>query len=95
MLDIDSNGLDEMDNRILEVIIQNYKGGPVGLKTIAVAVGEDEGTLEDVYEPFLIQTGYLVKTARGRTATDKAWDKLGLKPLHHTGKSSDLHPDLF
>ena len=78
MLQIDSDGLDEMDLRILEVIINNFRGGPVGLKNIAVSTGEDEDSLEDVYEPFLIQHGYLVRTSRGRVATPKAWKKLGL-----------------
>jgi len=78
MLQIDSDGLDEMDLRILEVIINNFRGGPVGLKNIAVSTGEDEGSLEDVYEPFLIQHGLLVRTPRGRVATPKAWKKLGL-----------------
>ena len=79
MLQIDSDGLDEMDIRILEVIIHNFRGGPVGLKNIAVSVGEDEDSLEDVYEPFLIQQGYLTRTSRGRVATPKAWNKLGLE----------------
>ena len=78
MLQIDRDGLDEMDLRILEVIIHNFRGGPVGLKNIAVSVGEDEDSLEDVYEPFLIQQGYLTRTSRGRVATPKAWEKLGL-----------------
>ena len=97
MLDIDDDGLDEMDNRILEVIIHNYNGGPVGIKTVAVAVGEEEGTLEDVYEPFLIQTGFLMRTPKGRVATDKAWRRAGLEPVHHihTKKSGATHPDLF
>ena len=79
MLQIDSDGLDEMDIRILEVIIRNFRGGPVGLKNIAVSIGEDEDSIEDVYEPFLIQHGYLTRTSRGRVATPNAWDKLGLK----------------
>ena len=78
MLQIDRDGLDEMDMRILEVIIHNFRGGPVGLKNIAVSTGEDESSLEDVYEPFLIQHGYIVRTSRGRVATPKAWRKLGL-----------------
>ena len=78
MLKIDPDGLDDIDNRILEAIICNFGGGPVGLKNIAVTVGEDEGTIEEVYEPFLIQKGYLVRTPRGRTATAKSYDKLGV-----------------
>ncbi len=72
MFEIDEEGLDEMDNRILEAIICKFKGGPVGLKTIAVAVGEEVETIEDVYEPFLIQEGYLMRTPQGRIATDKS-----------------------
>ncbi|MCQ2379124.1 MAG: Holliday junction branch migration DNA helicase RuvB [Victivallaceae bacterium] len=78
MLQIDGDGLDEMDLRILEVIIANFRGGPVGLKNIAVSVGEEEDSIEEVYEPFLIQRGYLVRTPKGRVATPKAWRKLGL-----------------
>lgn len=76
-LNVDSHGLDEMDNRILTTIIDKFKGGPVGLKTIATAVGEDEGTIEEVYEPFLIQEGYLMRTSRGRECTDAAFKHLG------------------
>ena len=76
-LNVDQHGLDEMDNRILLTIIDKFKGGPVGLKTIATAVGEDEGTIEEVYEPFLIQEGFLMRTARGREATDNAYRHLG------------------
>lgn len=79
MLQIDSDGLDEMDLRILDVIISNFRGGPVGLKNIAVSVGEEEEAIEDVYEPFLIQKGYLTRTSKGRVATPKAWSKLGLE----------------
>lgn len=77
-LQVDKNGLDEMDNRILSTIIQKFKGGPVGLTTIATAVGEDAGTIEEVYEPFLIQEGYLVRTPRGREVTELAYKHLGL-----------------
>ena len=80
MLQIDNDGLDEMDVRILETIIANFRGGPVGLKNIAVSVGEEEDSIEEVYEPFLIQRGFLVRT-KGRVATPKAWEKLGLSPL--------------
>lgn len=79
-LNVDANGLDEMDNRILTTIIDKFKGGPVGLGTIATAVGEDSGTIEEVYEPFLIQEGYLQRTARGREATHKAFTHLGKIP---------------
>ena len=76
-LNVDQHGLDEMDNRILSTIIEKFKGGPVGLTTIATAVGEDPGTIEEVYEPFLIQEGYLMRTPRGREATDLAFTHLG------------------
>ena len=76
-LNVDQHGLDEMDNRILSTIIEKFKGGPVGLSTIATAVGEDSGTIEEVYEPFLIQEGYLMRTPRGREATDLAFSHLG------------------
>ncbi|MBR6903827.1 MAG: Holliday junction branch migration DNA helicase RuvB [Bacteroidales bacterium] len=76
-LNVDQHGLDEMDNRILSTIIEKFKGGPVGLSTIATAVGEDPGTIEEVYEPFLIQEGYLMRTPRGREATDLTFTHLG------------------
>jgi len=79
MLDVDEIGLDEMDKRILEVIIQKFKGGPVGINTIAVAVGEEEDTIEEIYEPFLIQEGLLARTPRGRVATDLAYQHLEIK----------------
>ncbi len=80
-LNVDQNGLDEMDNKILGTIIEKFKGGPVGLTTIATAVGEDAGTIEEVYEPFLIQEGYLMRTPRGREATDAAYLHLGKRKL--------------
>jgi Holliday junction DNA helicase RuvB len=79
-LNVDSHGLDDMDNRILSAIIDKFKGGPVGLTTISTAVGEDAGTIEEVYEPFLIQEGYLSRTPRGREATEKAYKHLGKVP---------------
>jgi holliday junction DNA helicase RuvB len=78
-LNVDEHGLDEMDNRILSTIIEKFKGGPVGLNTISTAVGEEAGTIEDVYEPFLIQEGFLMRTPRGREATPKAYEHLGKK----------------
>ena len=75
-LDVDENGLDEMDNRILSTIIEKFKGGPVGLSTIATAVGDEAETIEEVYEPFLIQEGYIKRTSRGREATDLAYKHL-------------------
>lgn len=79
-LNVDEHGLDEMDNRILSTIIEKFKGGPVGITTIATAVGEETGTLEEVYEPFLIQEGFMMRTPRGREVTAKAYEHLGKKP---------------
>lgn len=81
LLEIDARGLDEMDKRILRVIAQNYRGGPVGLGTVAVAVGEETETLEEVHEPFLIQEGYLQRTPQGRVLTGRGYDAIGLKSL--------------
>ncbi|MBQ4355303.1 MAG: Holliday junction branch migration DNA helicase RuvB [Bacteroidales bacterium] len=90
-LNVDQHGLDEMDNRILGTIIDKFKGGPVGLTTIATSVGEDPGTIEEVYEPFLIQEGYLMRTPRGREATDLAYKHLGkIRPAGANGQ-----PELF
>jgi holliday junction DNA helicase RuvB len=80
LLEIDEHGLDEMDKRLLGLIARNYKGGPVGVGTLAVAVGEDAQTLEEVHEPYLIQEGYLQRTAQGRILTDKGWQVIGLIP---------------
>jgi len=76
-LNVDQNGLDEMDNKILSVMIDKFNGGPVGMTTIATAIGENSGTIEEVYEPFLIQEGFLLRTPRGRKVTDKAYEHLG------------------
>lgn len=88
-LNVDEHGLDDMDNRILSVIIEKFKGGPVGITTIATAVGEEAGTLEEVYEPFLIQEGFIQRTARGREVTPKAYEHLGKKP-GNTGQQNSL-----
>lgn len=88
-LNVDIDGLDEMDNRILHVIIDKFKGGPVGINTIATAVGEEAGTLEEVYEPFLIMEGFLMRTPRGREATDKAFKHIGKNPPHLKGTLFD------
>lgn len=88
-LNVDEYGLDEMDNRILSAIIEKFKGGPVGITTIATAVGEETGTLEEVYEPFLIQEGFIMRTPRGREATEKAYKHLGKVP-HHKGGAPGL-----
>ena len=79
MLEIDQNGLDEMDKRILEAIIVKFSGGPVGVNSLAVAVGEEPDTIEEVYEPYLIMEGYLNRTPQGRVATESGYKKLGLK----------------
>ena len=89
-LNVDAHGLDEMDNRILSAIIDKFAGGPVGITTIATAVGEQSGTIEEVYEPFLIQEGYLMRTSRGRQATEKAYVHLGKKPNSSQGRSFRL-----
>ena len=85
-LNVDKNGLDEMDNRILTTIIDKFNGGPVGITTIATAVSEERDTIEEVYEPFLIQEGYIMRTPRGREVTQKAYDHLGKTPKLNQGK---------
>lgn len=89
-LDVDEHGLDDMDKRILLTIIEKYNGGPVGIGTIAVAVGEEEGTIEEVYEPYLIQEGFLKRTPRGRVATELAYKHFGFIKT-----KSDKQPGLF
>ncbi|HUR66983.1 MAG TPA: Holliday junction branch migration DNA helicase RuvB [Chitinophagaceae bacterium] len=84
-LNVDEHGLDDMDNRILTTIIDKFKGGPVGITTIATAVGEESGTIEEVYEPFLIQEGFLQRTPRGREVTAKAYEHLGRKTPGSSG----------
>ncbi|PKD43205.1 Holliday junction branch migration DNA helicase RuvB [Rhodohalobacter barkolensis] len=84
-LDVDQNGLDDMDIRILKAIIENYNGGPVGLSTLGVAVGEDKGTIEEVYEPFLIKEGFMQRTPKGRVAAAKAYQYLGINQSGSTG----------
>jgi len=91
MLGVDANGLDEMDRNILRSIIEHYGGGPVGVNTVAVVVGEEPDTIEEVYEPFLIQTGFLKRTSRGREVTAKTYAYFGLKPP----KQSPLQQDFF
>lgn len=88
-LKIDKRGLDSIDNRILSTIINTFKGGPVGANTIATAIGEDQGTYEEVYEPFLIKEGYIVRTQRGRIATDLSYSHLGIL------KGNETDPQLF
>lgn len=93
LLEVDERGLDEMDRRLLEALITKYQGGPVGLNTLAVVVGEESGTLEDVYEPFLVQEGFLKRTPRGREATALAYRHLGLAPPRGM-IVRDAHPEL-
>jgi Holliday junction DNA helicase RuvB len=91
MLDIDSDGFDEMDKRILEAIIGLFDGGPVGVNSLAVAIGEESGTIEEVHEPYLIMQGYIKRTAQGRVAMPKAYKKIGLPvPKSSTAPQSDL-----
>jgi Holliday junction DNA helicase RuvB len=92
MLDVDEFGLDEMDGRLLRAIIEKFEGGPVGVGTIAAAVGEDADTLEEVYEPFLVQHGFLQRTPRGRMATAQAYRHLGYPP---PARPTDAQPELF
>lgn len=77
LLEVDAQGFDRVDNKILEAIIDNFNGGPVGIETLSYFIGEELGTVEDVYEPYLLQKGFIIRTARGRTATDKAYNHLG------------------
>ena len=90
MIEIDSQGLDEMDKRLLEVLIHKFSGGPVGLNSLAVAVGEDAATVEEVHEPFLILQGYLARTPRGRMAMPAAYGKLGLSAPPATPGQTEL-----
>jgi len=87
-LNVDESGLDEMDNKILDVIINKFKGGPVGISTIATAIGEEAGTIEEVHEPFLIMEGYIQRTPRGREATSKAYRHLGVEKSQYGDQGS-------
>jgi len=90
LLDVDEYGLDEMDARILLTLIEKFDGGPVGLASLAVSLGEDTATLEEVYEPFLIQEGFLMRTARGRVATGRAYERFGFRPPKGTSPSGSV-----
>jgi Holliday junction DNA helicase RuvB len=90
MLKVDAEGFDELDRRLLATIIENFDGGPVGVESLAAALSEDRGTLEDVVEPYLIQQGFLVRTARGRMASAKGWRHLGLAPPPRQAVAADL-----
>jgi holliday junction DNA helicase RuvB len=90
MLKVDQEGFDDLDRRLLHIIINNFEGGPVGVESLAAALSEDRGTLEDVVEPYLIQQGYLIRTARGRMASARAWRHLGLSPPPRQPQAPDL-----
>jgi Holliday junction DNA helicase RuvB len=92
LLSVDSNGFDMMDRRLLLTIMQKFDGGPVGIDSLAAAIGEERGTIEDVLEPFLIQQGFMLRTARGRMATRTAWQHFGLAP---PPSAASAPPDLF
>ncbi|HET6587674.1 MAG TPA: Holliday junction branch migration DNA helicase RuvB [Oleiagrimonas sp.] len=92
MLKVDAEGFDELDRRLLGIIIEHFDGGPVGVESLAAALSEDRGTLEDVVEPYLIQQGFLLRTARGRMASARAWRHLGLNPPPKQPLPSDLFP---
>src|SRR3546814_19457558 len=85
MLKVDPEGFDDLDRRLLNLIIENFDGGPVGVESLAAALSEERGTLEDVIEPYLIQQGFLVRTARGRMASHKGYRNLGLRPRGVSG----------
>jgi Holliday junction DNA helicase RuvB len=89
LLEIDDDGFDEMDKRILECLILKFGGGPVGVASLAVAVGEEPGTLEEVHEPYLIMQGYIARTAQGRVAMPRAYQKIGLPPKKLQGELFD------
>lgn len=90
MLEIDPLGLDNVDRRMLQVIIEMFKGGPVGLDTLAAATGEESATIEDVYEPYLMQLGYIMRTPRGRIATPAAYEHMGIQPKRQEGSQGKL-----
>jgi holliday junction DNA helicase RuvB len=95
LLDVDEFGLDEMDARVVRALIEHFDGGPVGLNTLAVSIGEDPGTLEEVYEPFLIQNGFLMRTPRGRVATANAYRHFGYAPPVTGGATAATQSSLF
>src|SRR5262249_40757593 len=88
LLEVDALGLDEIDRRVLEAIIDKFKGGPVGINTIAAAISEEPDTIEDVYEPYLLQLGFLERTSRGRVATPRAYEHLGRRYRRHDDGSA-------
>ena len=90
MLKVDSHGFDTMDRRLLLTIMEKFDGGPVGVESLAAAISEESGTLEDVVEPFLIQQGFIMRTPRGRVATRQAYAHFGLKPPQTAAATQDL-----
>ena len=90
MLEVDANGFDMMDRKLLETIVQKFDGGPVGVESLAAAIGEERGTIEDVLEPYLIQQGYMMRTPRGRMVTGRAWSHFGLKAPPRQGVTEEL-----
>ena len=95
MLEVDSIGLDKMDTMLVLTLIEKFSGGPVGVETLAAAIGEEKDTIEDVYEPFLIQAGFIQRTPRGRMATSLAYDHFGRKPKEEKGSAPKNQPSLF
>jgi Holliday junction DNA helicase RuvB len=95
MLEVDPIGLDKMDTMLLLTLIDKFSGGPVGIETLAAAIGEEKDTIEDVYEPFLIQAGFLKRTPRGRVATELAYEHFGRSAVSAKGSSSKNQPSLF
>jgi holliday junction DNA helicase RuvB len=95
MLEVDPIGLDKMDTMLLLTLIDKFSGGPVGIETLAAAIGEEKDTIEDVYEPFLIQAGFLKRTPRGRVATELAYEHFGRSAVSPKGSSSKNQPSLF
>jgi Holliday junction DNA helicase RuvB len=94
MLKVDASGFDQMDRRLLDTVIRKFDGGPVGVDSLAAAIGEERGTIEDVLEPYLIQQGFMMRTPRGRVATRAAYLHFGLAPKTDT-RPAEVHPDLF
>jgi len=95
LLEVDSQGFDVMDRKLLGTLIQKFSGGPVGIDSLAAAIGEERGTLEDVVEPYLIQQGFIMRTSRGRVATRHAYLHFGLNPPPVTSEAAGSHGDLF
>src|SRR6185503_14626550 len=89
MLEVDSAGLERLDREILRTIVEKFDGGPVGLSTLAIAVGEERDTIEDVYEPYLLQQGLIKRTPRGRVATARAYEHIGLEPQAAAHSAAD------